>query len=44
MNNASEKNKRLVLQGFDTFFNKRAYTAAENFWLPHYIQHGAHIH
>jgi predicted SnoaL-like aldol condensation-catalyzing enzyme len=43
MNNASEKNKRLVLEGFDTLFNKRDYAAAEKFWSPHYIQHSAHI-
>jgi predicted SnoaL-like aldol condensation-catalyzing enzyme len=43
MNNASEKNKRLVLEGFDTLFNKRNYAAAEKFWSPHYIQHSAHI-
>src|SRR5580692_10188188 len=43
MNNASEKNKRLVLEGFDTLFNKRNYAAAERFWSPHYIQHSAHI-
>jgi hypothetical protein len=28
--NVSEKNKQLVLEGFDTLFNKRDYTAAEN--------------
>ena len=43
MNNASEKNKRLVLEGFDTLFNSRDYAAAEKFWSPHYIQHSAHI-
>jgi predicted SnoaL-like aldol condensation-catalyzing enzyme len=43
MNNASEKNKRLVLEGFDTLFNKRDYAGAEKFWSPHYIQHSAHI-
>jgi predicted SnoaL-like aldol condensation-catalyzing enzyme len=43
MNNASEKNKRLVLEGFDTLFNRRDYAAAEKFWSPHYIQHSAHI-
>jgi hypothetical protein len=26
-----EKNKRLVLEGFDTLFNKRDYTKAEEF-------------
>ena len=43
MNNPSEKDKRLVLEAFDTLFNKRDYAAAEKFWSPHYIQHSAHI-
>ena len=38
-----ERNKALVLDAFDTLFNKRDYTAAERFWSPHYIQHSAHI-
>src|SRR5882757_6205393 len=38
-----ETNKMLVLEAFDTLFNKRAYTAAERFWSPDYIQHSAHI-
>ena len=38
-----EKNKALVLEAFDTLFNKRDYTAAERYWSPHYIQHSAHI-
>src|SRR6202023_2098408 len=38
-----EKNKALVLEAFDTLFNKRDYVAAERFWSPHYIQHSAHI-
>ena len=37
------RNKALVLQAFDTLFNKRDYTAAEGFWSPDYIQHSAHI-
>jgi predicted SnoaL-like aldol condensation-catalyzing enzyme len=36
-------NKRLVLEAFDTLFNKRDYKAAERFWSPNYIQHSAHI-
>jgi predicted SnoaL-like aldol condensation-catalyzing enzyme len=44
---ASEKlesrNKAIVLQAFDTLFNKRDYAAAEKFWSPRYIQHSAHI-
>jgi predicted SnoaL-like aldol condensation-catalyzing enzyme len=44
MNHTVEsKNKALVLEAFDTLFNKRDYTAAERFWSPHYIQHSAHI-
>ena len=38
-----EKNKDLVLEAFDTLFNKRDYAAAEKFWSPNYIQHSAHI-
>src|SRR4029077_8798574 len=39
----SEQNKALVLEAFDTLFNKRDYPTAEQFWSPHYIQHSAHI-
>ena len=38
-----EWNKALVLEAFDTLFNKRDYAAAERFWSPKYIQHSAHI-
>ncbi len=38
-----EQNKALVLEAFDTLFNKRDYRAAERFWSPKYIQHSAHI-
>src|SRR5467141_4848228 len=38
-----EKNKALVLEAFDTLFNKRDYVAAERYWSPDYIQHSAHI-
>jgi predicted SnoaL-like aldol condensation-catalyzing enzyme len=37
------QNKALVLEAFDTLFNKRDYTAAERFWSDRYIQHSAHI-
>ena len=37
------KNKALVLEAFDTLFNKRDYAAAERFWSSNYIQHSAHI-
>jgi predicted SnoaL-like aldol condensation-catalyzing enzyme len=38
-----EKNKALVLEAFDTLFNKRDYAAAKRYWSPEYIQHSAHI-
>ena len=38
-----KKNKALVLEAFDTLFNRRDYAAAEEFWSPEYIQHSAHI-
>jgi multidrug resistance efflux pump len=38
-----ERNKALVLEAFDTLFNRRDYLAAERYWLPNYIQHSAHI-
>src|SRR5882757_798481 len=38
-----ENNKKLVLEAFDTLFNKRDYAAAERYWSPNYIQHSAHI-
>jgi predicted SnoaL-like aldol condensation-catalyzing enzyme len=33
----------LVLEAFDTLFNKRNYAKAERYWSPNYIQHSAHI-
>ena len=38
-----EANKLLVLEAFDTLFNKRDYKAAERYWSSNYIQHSAHI-
>jgi predicted SnoaL-like aldol condensation-catalyzing enzyme len=38
-----EHNKKLVLEAFDTLFNKRDYAAAEQFSSARYIQHSAHI-
>lgn len=38
-----EQNKALVIEAFDTLFNKRDYEAAERFWSDTYIQHSAHI-
>jgi predicted SnoaL-like aldol condensation-catalyzing enzyme len=39
----AERNKAIVLEAFDTLFNKRDYAAAERFWSPNYVQHSAHI-
>jgi predicted SnoaL-like aldol condensation-catalyzing enzyme len=41
--NTPEQNKALVLEAFDTLFNKRDYAAAESYWSERYIQHSAHI-
>jgi len=38
-----QKNKALVLEAFDTLFNRKDFAAAEKFWSPNYIQHSAHI-
>ncbi len=38
-----DNNKALVLEAFDTLFNKRDYAAAARFWSDTYIQHSAHI-
>jgi predicted SnoaL-like aldol condensation-catalyzing enzyme len=38
-----EKNKALVLEAFDTLFNRRNYQAAERYRSPNYIQPSAHI-
>src|ERR1700758_4206892 len=40
---AQERNKALVLEAFDTLFNKRDYEAAQPYWSPNYVQHSAHI-
>ena len=43
MTQTEEQLGALVLDAFDTLFNKRDYAAAERFWSPNYIQHSAHI-
>ena len=43
MASTEERNKTLVLEAFDTLFNKRDYEAALRYWSPNYIQHSAHI-
>jgi predicted SnoaL-like aldol condensation-catalyzing enzyme len=43
MTKTEQRNKALVLQAFDTLFNRRDYVVAQQFWSPNYIQHSAHI-
>lgn len=38
-----EKNKALVLEAFDTLFNKKDIATAERFWSSGYIQHSGVI-
>lgn len=38
-----EKNKELLIKGFEVLFNQRDFAEAEKFWSPDYIQHSAHI-
>ena len=40
---SAEKTKALVLEAFDTLFNKRDYAKAAEFWSENYVQHSAHI-
>jgi predicted SnoaL-like aldol condensation-catalyzing enzyme/predicted ester cyclase len=40
---SAEETKALVLEAFDTLFNKRNYDKAAGFWSDKYIQHSAHI-
>ena len=39
----ADETKALVLEAFDTLFNKRDYEKAAQFWSENYIQHSAHI-
>jgi monoterpene epsilon-lactone hydrolase len=43
MTATEDANKALVIEAFDTLFNRRDYSAAKGFWSPGYIQHSAHI-
>ena len=42
-NSREDKNKAIVLEAFETLFNKRDYAKALSLWSPKYIQHSAHI-
>ena len=39
----AQTNKALVLEAFNTLFNKRDYKSAERYWSANYLQHSAHI-
>ena len=41
--NIQSTNKSIVLEAFETLFNRRDYASAKRFWSPGYIQHSAHI-
>ena len=43
MTATEDANKTLVIEAFDTLFNRRDYSAAEAYWSLDYIQHSAHI-
>jgi monoterpene epsilon-lactone hydrolase len=43
MTATEDVNKAVVIEAFDTLFNRRDYTRAEALWSPDYIQHSAHI-
>ena len=38
-----ERNKTLLIKGFDVLFNQRDFAEAEKLWSPNYIQHSGHI-
>ena len=42
MGQTQQKNKVLVLEAFDTLFNKRDYARSEQLWSTDYIQHRVH--
>ncbi|WP_338525264.1 ester cyclase [Pseudomonas batumici] len=37
------ENKAIVLEGFETLFNRKDLVAAERFWSSVYTQHSAHV-
>jgi predicted SnoaL-like aldol condensation-catalyzing enzyme len=38
-----EQNKAIVLEAFDTLFNRKDLAGAARFWSPDYIQHSAFV-
>ena len=42
MASTEERNKTLVLEAFDTLFNKRDYEEALRYWSPNYIAQRPH--
>jgi epsilon-lactone hydrolase len=43
MTATEDANRALVIEAFDTLFNRRDYSRADAFWSPDYVQHSAHI-
>ena len=43
MTATEDANKALLIEAFDTLFNRRDYSGAETLWSPDYIQHSANI-
>jgi len=43
METTQERNKALVLEAFETLFNRRDYAQAERYWSPDYVQHSANV-
>jgi len=43
MKATTEQNKTLVLEAFETLFNKRDYAAAEKFWSPNWKRWGPYL-
>ena len=40
---SEDRNVQIVINAFETLFNKRDYASAERLWSSRYIQHSAHI-
>lgn len=38
-----QRNKALLVEGFEVLFNRRDFAAATKYWSPNYIQHSSHI-
>lgn len=38
-----QRNKALLVEGFEVLFNRRDFASATKYWSPNYIQHSSHI-